>query len=45
MSIIKDINLHEHGRMKIDWVKKNMPLLNQIEKDFKETHTSLTSPS
>ena len=35
MSIIKDINLHEHGRMKIDWVKKNMPLLNQIEKDFK----------
>lgn len=37
MSIIKDINLHEHGRMKIDWVKKNMPLLNQIEKDFKES--------
>ena len=37
MSIIKDINLHEHGRMKIDWVKKNMPLLNQIEKDFVET--------
>ena len=37
MSIIKDINLHEHGRMKIDWVKKNMPLLNQIEKDFKKT--------
>ncbi len=37
MSIIKDINLHEHGRMKIDWVKKNMPLLNQIEKDFIES--------
>lgn len=37
MSIIKDINLHEHGRMKIDWVKKNMPLLNQIEKDFTES--------
>ena len=37
MSIIKDINLHEYGRMKIDWVKKNMPLLNTIEKDFKET--------
>ena len=34
MSIVKDINLHEHGRMKIEWVKKNMPLLNKIEEDF-----------
>ena len=37
MSIIKDINLYEHGRMKIDWVKKNMPLLNHIEDDFKKS--------
>ncbi|MBQ2897431.1 MAG: adenosylhomocysteinase [Clostridia bacterium] len=37
MSIIRDINLHEHGRMKIDWVKKNMPLLNSIEADFSKS--------
>ena len=36
MSIIRDAKLAKDGQLKIDWVKKNMPLLNAIEKDFSE---------
>ena len=36
MSIIRNANLAKDGMLKIDWVKKNMPLLNAIEKDFSE---------
>lgn len=34
MSQIRDINLWENGKRKIDWVEANMPLLRQIKKDF-----------
>ncbi len=37
MSIVRDMSLADHGRVKIDWVKKNMPLLNTIEKEFIKT--------
>lgn len=33
-SVIRDINLAESGRQKIEWVKKNMPLLKELETDF-----------
>ncbi len=33
-SIIKDINLSPSGKNKIEWVKNNMPILAEIEKDF-----------
>ena len=33
-SIIKDINLAPSGRNKIEWVKNNMPILAEIEKEF-----------
>lgn len=36
MSEIRDVNLWESGRRKIEWVKRNMPLLNGIEKEFAE---------
>lgn len=36
MSIIRNPALAKDGQLKIDWVKKNMPLLNAIEKDFAE---------
>ena len=36
MSKIKDITLAESGRRKIEWVKRNCPLLNSLEKDFSE---------
>ncbi len=36
MSIICNPALAKDGQLKIDWVKKNMPLLNAIEKDFSE---------
>ncbi len=32
---IRDESLWESGKIKIDWVRANMPLLNSIEKDFK----------
>ncbi len=35
-SIIKDINLAKQGARKIEWVKRNMPILNEIERDFKK---------
>ena len=31
---IRDINLAGDGKDKIDWVRKNMPLLRSLEKDF-----------
>ena len=37
MSNIKDINLAESGKRKIEWVKRNCPLLNSLEKDFAKT--------
>lgn len=36
MSEIRDINLWESGKRKIDWVKQYMPILSSIEKDFIE---------
>lgn len=37
MSEVRDVNLWESGARKIDWVKRNMPLLNGIEKEFFES--------
>ena len=34
---IKDISLYPSGDHKIDWVRKNCPLLRSLEKDFKES--------
>jgi adenosylhomocysteinase len=34
MSSIRDINLAESGNHKIDWVKKNCPLLRSLEEEF-----------
>lgn len=36
MSIIRDIKLAPEGRKKIDWVKKHMPVLESLEKEFSE---------
>jgi len=36
-SIIRDINLAESGHQKIEWARKNMPLLRGIEEDFRQT--------
>ncbi|MCD8299891.1 MAG: adenosylhomocysteinase [Clostridiales bacterium] len=36
MSSIKDITLAPSGEHKIDWVRKNCPLLNSLEEDFKK---------
>lgn len=33
---IKDINLSPSGEHKIDWVRKNCPLLRSLEEDFKK---------
>ena len=35
ISEIRDPALWESGKIKIDWVKANMPLLNSIEEEFK----------
>ena len=35
-SIVRDINLADKGRQKIEWVKKNMSLLRYLEEDFKK---------
>ena len=34
---IRDISLAPQGHQKIEWVKKNMPLLNALEAEFRET--------
>ena len=35
-SEIRDISLWPDGRLKIEWVKHHMPLLNGLEKEFSE---------
>ena len=35
-SIIKDISLAPAGQLKIDWVRAHMPILNEIEKEYRE---------
>ncbi len=37
MSEIRDINLWESGKRKIDWVKQNMSILRSIEVEFSKT--------
>ena len=37
MSLVRNIDLHQSGQQKIDWVKAHMPVLRSIEKDFSET--------
>ena len=34
MSEIRDINLYESGERKIEWAKRNMPILGWLEKEF-----------
>ena len=36
-SEIRDIQLWPDGRLKIDWVRHHMPLLNGLEEEFKAT--------
>ncbi len=36
-SMIRDINLAESGKQKIEWVRKNMPLLRSLEEEFSKT--------
>ncbi|HOM01693.1 MAG TPA: adenosylhomocysteinase [Acetivibrio sp.] len=36
-SVIRDINLAKSGRQKINWVRKNMPLLRSLEEEFSKT--------
>lgn len=35
-SLIRDITLAPQGKLKLDWVKAHMPLLNTIEEQFKK---------
>lgn len=37
MSEIRDIRLADDGKLKIEWVRHHMPLLNGLEKEFSET--------
>ena len=37
MSIVRDMSLAEHGRMKIEWVQDFMPALSAIKRDFEQT--------
>lgn len=34
---IRDINLAESGKQKIEWVRKNMPILRSLEEEFSQT--------
>ncbi len=36
-SVIRDISLADKGRQKIEWVRKNMPILRSLEEEFKQT--------
>ena len=36
-SSIRDINLAESGKQKIEWVRKNMPILRSLEEEFSQT--------
>ena len=40
MSEIRNINLWESGKRKIDWVKRNMPVLSSIEKNLSKKSPS-----
>lgn len=35
--IVRDIKLAPYGKLKIDWVKEHMPVLNEIRRDFEKT--------
>jgi S-adenosylhomocysteine hydrolase len=35
-SVIRDKSLAPSGRQKIEWVKRNMPILRKIEDEFKQ---------
>ena len=35
-SVIRDISLADKGKQKIEWVRKNMPLLRSLEDEFRE---------
>jgi len=35
-NIVAAPELAEQGKQKIEWVKRNMPILQQIEDDFRE---------
>lgn len=37
MSEIRDPSLWKSGKMKIDWVRANMPLLRSIREEFEKT--------
>lgn len=37
MSMIRDINLAPSGENKIEWVKRNCPLLRSLEEEFRKT--------
>jgi len=36
-SVIRDISLADKGRQKIEWVRKNMPILRSLEDEFRQT--------
>ena len=36
-SEIRDPQLWQDGRLKIDWVRHHMPLLNGLEEEFRQT--------
>ncbi|GAE90154.1 adenosylhomocysteinase [Acetivibrio straminisolvens] len=36
-SVIRDISLAKSGKQKINWVRKNMPLLRSLEEEFSKT--------
>ncbi len=36
-SVIRDISLADKGRQKIEWVRRNMPILRSLEDEFRET--------
>lgn len=37
MSTIRDANLAPDGKLKIDWVREHMPVLNELAAEFRET--------
>ena len=37
MSIVRDISLAPEGERKIQWAKRNMPILSNIDREFSET--------
>lgn len=36
MSTIRDINLAPEGKLKIDWVREHMPVLNELAREFRQ---------